>query len=118
MDRIKAQADKLWTLLLAPQTYAVYKTFVTTTWAIVRETGLLVWLGLCLFLVGFEWFWHTSLATGRNTRTWFNHLEGSNEQIASETGKALLSAGKNSLGFTIATAKQQLGLAAEPTQKD
>lgn len=118
MDRIKAQADRLRTLVLAPKTYAVYKNFVTTTWAILRETGLLLWLSLCLFLVVFEWFWHTSLATGRNTRTWFNHLEGSNEQLAAETGKALLSAGKNSLDFTIATAKQQLGLASEATPKD
>jgi len=118
MDRIKAQADKLWTLLLAPDTYAVYKNFVTTTWSILRETGLLLWLSLCLFLVVFEWFWNNSLQAGRNTRNWFNNLEGSNEQIASETGKALLSAGKNSLDFTITTAKQQLGLAAEMPKKD
>lgn len=110
MDRIKTQADKLWTLLLAPETYGVYKNFVTTTWTIVQEAALLVWLTLCLFLVGFDWFWQQSLMAGRNTRTWFNTLEGSNEQLASETGKALLSAGKNSLDFTITTAKQQLGL--------
>ena len=118
MDRIKAQADKLWKLLLEPQTYATYKDFVTTTWAILREAGLLVWLTLCLFLVGFEWFWNNSLAAGRNTRNWFNNLEGSSDQVASETGKALLSAGKSSLDFTIATAKQQLGLPAETPKKD
>ncbi|MDX2241421.1 MAG: hypothetical protein NW224_12115 [Leptolyngbyaceae cyanobacterium bins.302] len=118
MDRIKAQADKFWTLLLDPQTYAAYKNFVVTTWAILREAALLVWLVVCLSLVGFEWFWQNSLAAGHNSRAWFNRLEGSNEQIASETGKALLSAGKSSLNFTIATAKQQLGLPAEAVKKE
>lgn len=118
MDRIKAQADKLWTLLLAPQTYAVYKNFVVTTWTILREAALLIWLSLCLFLIVFDWFWHNSVSAGQKSRDWFNQLEGSNEQLASETGKALLSAGKNSLDFTITTAKQQLGLAADSTKKE
>jgi len=113
MDRIKAQFHKLQTLLLDPQTYAVYKNVGLTTWAIVREAALLVWLCLCLFLVGFEWFWRNSQAAGRNTRTWLDHLEGSNEQVASETGKALLMVGRNSLDYTIATAKQQLGLSSD-----
>lgn len=118
MDRIKVQADKLWTLLVEPQTYAAYKNFVVTTWAILRETALLVWLVVCLSLVAFEWFWKNSLAAGRSSRAWFNNLEGSNEQMASETGKALLAAGKSSLNFTIATAKQQLGLPAEVSKKE
>lgn len=118
MERLKAQANRLLALLLEPQTYAVYKNFVATTWTILRETALLVWLVICLVLVVFEWFWKFALGAGRNSRNWFNNLEGSNEQIASETGKALLMAGKSSLDFTIATAKQQLGLTADTTKKD
>ncbi len=118
MERIKAQANKLWTLVGDPQTTATYQGFVTTTWDILRETALLIWLGLCLFLVVFEWFWHNSLAAGRQSRTWLNSLDGSNEKIAAETGKALLSAGKSSLDFTITTAKQQLGLPTEPPKHD
>ncbi len=118
MDRIKAQADKLSKIVTEPQTYATYKDFVLVTWNILKETGLLVWLIICLGLVFLEWFWNSSLAAGRNTRAWFNRLEGSNEQIASETGKALLSAGKNSLDFTIATAKKQLGLPVETGKQD
>jgi len=118
MHRIKTQADQLWALLLEPQTYATYKNVVVITWAIAREAALLGWLTLCLFLVGFEWFWHNSLAVGRNTRNWFNQLEDSSEQVASETGKALLAAGRNSLDFTIATAKQQLGLSPDSPKKD
>lgn len=118
MDRIKAQANKLRTLLLEPQTYAAYKNVVVTTWAIAWETALLIWLSLCLFLVVFEWFWHNSLAMGRNSRQWFDQLDSSSENVAAETGKALLSAGRNSLDFTIATAKQQLGLSSETARRD
>lgn len=118
MERVKAQASKLGSLVTDPQTYAAYQNFFKTTWEILRETGLLLWLGVCLILVVFEWFWRNSVAIGRNSRTWLNNLEGSNEKIASETGKALLSAGKNSLDFTIATAKQQLGLPTDGTKSE
>ncbi|MGQ9869544.1 hypothetical protein [Leptodesmis sp.] len=110
MNRIKAQWEKLWQILSQPKTYATYKEAGQVTWAILKETGVLAWLGICLLLVVFEWFWKTAIGSGRNFRNWFNNLEGSSDQIASETGKALLSAGKNSLDFTINAAKAQLGL--------
>ncbi|UIE38645.1 hypothetical protein [Leptodesmis sichuanensis] len=110
MDRIKTQWGKLWQIISQPKTYTTYKEAGQVTWAILQETGLLAWLGICLLLVMLEWFWKTAIGSGRNFRNWFNNLEGSSDQIASETGKALLSAGKNSLDFTINTAKSQLGL--------
>ena len=117
MERIKAQADKLTKIVTDPQTYGTYKETVVLTWNILREAGLLLWLGVCLFLVVFEWFWNTATGAGRNTRAWFDSLEGSSEQIASETGKVLLSAGKNSLDLTIETARKQLGLPAESAKE-
>lgn len=113
MDRIKAQWEKLWQIISQPKTYATYTEAGQVTWTILKEMGLLVWLGLCLFLVVFDWFWHTAIASGRNFRAWLSNLEGSSDQIASETGKALLSAGKNSVDFTINTAKAQLGMPVE-----
>ncbi len=117
MDRMKAQWEKLWQILSEPKTYATYTEAIQVTWTILKETGLLAWLGICLFLVIFEWFWKTAIASGRNFRNWFNNLEGSSDQIASETGKALLSAGRNSLDFTITTAKAQLGMPVEAGKK-
>jgi hypothetical protein len=113
MERIKAQWEKLWQILAQPTTFATYKEAGQITWTILQETGLLAWLGICLFLVAFEWFWKIAIASGRNFRNWFNGLEGSSDQIAAETGKALLSAGKNSLDYTISTAKAQLGMMGE-----
>ncbi|NJP12186.1 MAG: hypothetical protein HC866_24235 [Leptolyngbyaceae cyanobacterium RU_5_1] len=114
MDRIKAQADTLWKILSEPKTYATYKDAVLITWIILVEAALLVWLVICLGLVVFEWFWNSSIVAGRNFRDWFNNrIEGPSDQIASETGRALLSASKNGLDFTIAAAKSQLGMPVE-----
>lgn len=109
MERIKAQAAKLGQLLSKPETFAAYKNVVTLTWDILKETGLLLWLVICLVLVVFEWFWKFSVGAGQGARNWVNSLEGSSDQLASETGKALLAAGKNSLDFTLTQAKSQLG---------
>jgi hypothetical protein len=110
MDRVKAQADTLRKMVLDPTTYRTYQTLGQTTWTILAETALLVWLVLCLSLVVFEWFWKFSVGSGRDFRHWFDNLQGSSDQIASETGKAILSAGKSGLDFTISKAKSQLGL--------
>lgn len=115
MERIQAQADKLWKLLTDPNTYGTYRNAIQTTWNILRETALLIGLILFLAIVLLEWFYKTAVSAGRNFRTWFNNL-GSSDQVATEAGKALLSAGKNSLDFTIATAKSQLGLPVEKSE--
>lgn len=114
MEKLKMQAAKLWQLLTASETYGVYQTAIATTWTILKETGLLLWLVICLVLVFGEWFWKTAIGAGRSFRNWFNSLEGSSDQIASETGKVLLTAGKSSLSSTLALAKTQLGFAVEP----
>lgn len=110
MDRIRVQSAKLWQLLTAPDTFDSYKKVVLLTWDILKEAGILIWLVLCLVLVAFEWLWKTAFGTGQNFRNWVNQLEGTGDQAASEAGKALLSAGKNSLSYTITQAKTQLGL--------
>lgn len=113
MERIKTQADKLWKLLSNPDTFATYQKALQVTWDILRETGLLVWLVICLVLVVFEWFWKTAVGSGRRFRAWFDGIQGSSDQLASEAGKALLTAGKNSLDYTLSQAKTQLGLPVE-----
>jgi hypothetical protein len=109
MNRVAAQAGKLKQLLTNPKTYATYQTIAQTTWNIVVETGLLMWLVMCLSLVAFEWFWRVSVGAGRDFRSWFDNLQGSSDEIASQTSQAILAAGKNGLNFTISTAKSQLG---------
>lgn len=114
MEKIQAQFAKFWQLVSSPDTFGVYRSAVLTTWTILKEAALSLWLVVCLVLVVFEWFWRISVGTGRSARQWLNQLEGSSDQIASETGKALLSAGKSSLSYTLNQAKAQLGFEAEP----
>lgn len=122
MERIQAQASKVLQLITSADTFAIYQNAVTVTWKILVEAALLVWLTICLVIVVFEWGWQTSVGIGRNTRAWWDSTlsstEGSGDQVASEAGKALLTAGKNSLDFTITQAKSQLGLPIDPQSPD
>jgi hypothetical protein len=110
MNRVNEQVNVLKQLLTDSKTYGTYQAVGQTTWNILVETGLLVWLILCLTLVFFEWFWKLSVGSGRTFRNWFDNLQGSSDEIAAETGKTIILAGKNGLDFVISSAKKQLGL--------
>ncbi len=114
MDKIKMQAAQVWQLITAAETYGVYQSAIALTWKILKEAGLLLWLVICLVLVFSDWFWKTGVGAGRSAREWFTNLqEGSSDQLASETGKALLTVGKSSFLSTLSLAKTQLGIEEE-----
>lgn len=137
MNKIKAQADKLWQLLSQPATGAVYQQVLAVTWAIIKEVGLLLWLTLCLVLVVGDWGWKYSYELGQKARTWITDLQTkpkASEAIASQepvspeefwkkTGQSLLAAGQKSVATVLDTAKSQLDLdlpvvaIAEPVAK-
>lgn len=115
MDTIKQQASKVSDLVFSSETAATYQRTLSLTWAILRETGLLLWLVVCLVFVGAEWFYRTAVKLGRNTRTWYENL--SNQPAASEdsqsfntTGKALLDSVQSGTHYLLSQAKQQLGI--------
>ncbi|MDX2229624.1 MAG: hypothetical protein NW220_08300 [Leptolyngbyaceae cyanobacterium bins.349] len=121
MDKIKAQADKLWQLISNPSTGDAYKQTLALTWTILKETGLLLWLVICLVLVLGDWFWKYSFQAGQNTRNWVNELQTqsttpteSSGDFWSQTGKSLLAAGQNSVNAALNTARGQLGIEAPP----
>jgi hypothetical protein len=117
-NQISSQATKLWQTVSASSTANTYREAATVTWAILRETGLLLWLILCLGLVAFDWFWTNSIDTGRRARAWWNTIdEPSTNRIASETGRAILAAGRSSMAFTLAQARESLGLPAKQELK-
>jgi hypothetical protein len=115
MNKIQAQAANLWQRLSAPDTGATYQQAALLTWDILKETATLFWLVICLFLVASEWFWKTSVQLGSDFRAWLSGIEQSSpDRVVSEAGRALLSAGRNSVGFTLSQAKEQLGISLEP----
>ncbi len=132
MERIQAQANKLWQIISSPSTVKAYQETLALTWAILKETGQLLWLVLCLGLVAGDWFWKKSYKAGQDARVWIDAMqtraetpeaEGaeatSTANFLTETGKSLLSAGQAGVTLVLNTAKEQLGLevkSAPPAQ--
>lgn len=115
-NQVSSQADKVWQMVSAPSTANTYKEALTLTWTILRETGILLWLVLCLGLVAFDWFWTNSIQTGRRARAWFDSIEEpSADRVASEAGRAILAVSKSSLAFTLSQARESLGLPEKPS---
>ncbi len=129
MDKIKAQADKLWRLIANPATGETFQKTITLTWSLLKETGLLLWLVLCLGLVLGDWFWKYSYQAGQRARIWVNDLQTpkpseaavevpdaspNTSKMLSTTGKSLLAAGQASIKAVLNTAKGQLGIEIPP----
>lgn len=119
MDKIKDQANKVSQLVFASDTGAAYQKTFSITWEILRETGVLVWLVLCLGFVAGEWFWRNSIALGRNARSWYVSFsekdKSPEEQSFSATGKAILEAGQSGATYLLTKAREQLGIKAPET---
>ncbi|MBE7380416.1 MAG: hypothetical protein F6J95_003265 [Leptolyngbya sp. SIO1E4] len=117
MDKIKDQSSKVRKLIISGETGSIYKKALILTWNILRETGVLLWLVICLAFVLVEWFWKTSLALGLKARGWYEEVKTpSNEEpkSASEMGQSVLTALNSSTENLLYQAKQQLGIDAEP----
>lgn len=114
MDKIKQQANTVSQLVFSPDTGQTYKKTLLLTWNILRETGILIWLVICLVFVGGEWFYRNSVQLGRSARNWYNNLgetEGKSEaEAATSTGEALLTSVQSGTAYLLSRARQQLGI--------
>jgi hypothetical protein len=116
-NQFSAQLTKLQQLLAAPSTIEAYRQVFTVSYSILKEVLVLAWLTVCLVLVLFDWIGTNAIATGQRSKDLLDNLkEVNSEELASETGKSILSAGKAGFAYTVAQAKEQLGL-SEPTPK-
>jgi len=117
VDKLKQQSSKVGDLVFSAETGSTYQKALGLTWDIVRETGILLWLVVCLLFVGAEGFWKLSVSLGRKTRNWYEGLQAPSEEepkSASEMGQSVLSALGSSTETLLYQAKQQLGMKAEP----
>jgi cytoskeletal protein RodZ len=118
MDKIKDQASRVNRLVFSANTGATYKKTLTLTWDILRETGILLWLTICLVFVGIEWFWKNSVALGRQARDWYEDFnqpsvgEPKSAEAMGQSALAAVSAGTESL---FSQARKQLGI-EDPTE--
>ena len=110
-QRIGQQARQVWQVLSAPQTGRAYQTVAVTTWTILKETGMLLWLLVCLVLVTLDWSINGAIAAGRVSR--YAVAQASQirtDTLATDTKQALLMAGKTGLANTLSQARSQLGM--------
>ncbi len=115
MDKIKEQANLVSQLVFSSETGDIYKRTLTRTWDILRETGILLWLVICLTFVGGEWFYRTSVKLGRNTRTWYEGLTSKDTTAADgqpmqATGQALVGSVQSGTAYLLTQARRQLGI--------
>lgn len=114
-QQIQTQAAKLWQTVKDPETVESYKKTGLITWTLIKETGYLLWLVVCLVLVLGEWIWKSGYRAGWNFRGWINSLERpTTDRLLSETGRSLLTASKAGVAIALSTAKEQLGIENEP----
>lgn len=115
MDKIQAQATKLWTLIFEPETAATYQKTLILTGTILLEAGRLLWLLLCLVIVLIAWMGNYAQVLGHNARVWLtqqrrqNDAESSGERFSS-IGKSLLETSGNSARYLLKQAKEQLNI--------
>jgi hypothetical protein len=112
-NQFSAQLTKLQQLL--PSALDAYRQALGATFNLAKEFAILAWLTVCLVLVIFDWIGNTAIATGKRSKALVDNLKAVNsEELASETGKSLLNAGltagKSTLAYTVAQARDQLGI--------
>lgn len=109
--RIQLQAGRLWQSLSSPETRQSYQSAGAATWAILKESGLLLWLMACLVLVILDWGTGAAIAAGRSSREAIAQLGQVKPDAAiANTKQSLLSAGRNSVTGALAQARAQIGL--------
>ncbi|NEQ32203.1 MAG: hypothetical protein F6K04_14580 [Leptolyngbya sp. SIO4C5] len=124
MDRIRAQATKLWELIFAAETAATYQKALALTWDILKQTALLLWLLVCLVFVLLAWLGEYAKKLGKDFRNWYEHLgekPAETEEAKpffSSAGQSLLEASSNSAAFLLSQASEQLGIEYKPPKSE
>ena len=113
MDRIKQQFGRVGELITANDTRVTYAKTLTLTWDILRETGILLWLVICLLFVGGDLFWKMSVSLGLKARTWYEstkEAKASEPKSFSEISQSVASTLGSGTATLLHQAKQQLGI--------
>lgn len=107
------QVKVWWKTVSDQESLGTYQKAVQTTWNILRETGRLLWLVLCLGLVFVTWLWTTSKTSGQQLRTWYEGIpEPKSENVVTEASQFFASASRTTATKVMTQAREQLGLSA------
>jgi hypothetical protein len=115
------QVKVWWKTVSDPESLGTYQKTIQTTWNILRETGRLLWLILCLGLVFVTWLWTTSKTSSQQLKTWYEGIpEPKSENVMKEASQFFGSASRTTATKMMTQAREQLGLtetAAAPVVK-
>lgn len=118
MDRIQAQASKLWDLLFDEDTGTTYQAALNLTGTILKEFAQLIWLTLISVFVFGAWFSDVTVKTGKGIRDWVDNRDTdvpavTDGKSAGEASKDLLEKGRVTVSQLLNQAREQLGLEAQ-----
>ena len=112
---LQTQAAKLWSILTDAATLNAYQQTLSITWIILIETARLLWLVLCVVLVGLAWVLGAGFWAGKSFRTWITTIEQpSTEPMLSQFSKGMLTTSKNGVNLALTNAMKQLGMSETP----
>ena len=111
-NKIQPQLQKLWNVVSKEETRKTYTETISVTAEIVKETAVLAWYLILLVLVGSDALVMFGRKTLHNVRQLANGLDNSKSMndIATDTGKALATAGQGAVSSLLSQARTQLGL--------
>jgi hypothetical protein len=105
------QVKVWWKTVSDRESLGTYQKTIQTTWNILRETGRLLWLILCLGLVFVTWLWTTSKTSSQQLKTWYESIpEPKSENVMTEASQFLASASRTTATKMMTQAREQLGL--------
>lgn len=116
-----AQLNKLQQILFTRDTAVTFSQSLRLLLTLVKESLVLLWLGLCYGFVAFGWLGNKVVQMAQATKSRLTTLqETSREQsvteIAAETGKTVLTSSKATIDYMMTQAKKQVGLLDESNQ--
>jgi hypothetical protein len=108
------QVTVWWKTVSDKDSLGTFQKTILFIWNIVRETGKLLWLVLCLGLVLGTWIWTSSKTSSQKLQAWYESIpEPKSEHVWAEVSQFLASAGRTTATSMMTQAREQLGLSAE-----
>ena len=112
-SQLTDQIKVWWKTVSDKDALGTYQKTLQATWNILRETGRLIWLVLCLGLVLVTWLWTSSKTSSQQLKSWYEGIpEPKSENLWTEVSQFLVSTSQGTATKMMTQARQQLGLPA------
>jgi hypothetical protein len=108
------QVNVWWKTVSDKDSLGTFQKTILFIWNILRETGRLLWLVLCLGLVLITWIWTSSKTSSQKFQAWYESIpEPKSEHVWAEASQFLASASRSTAANVMVQAREQLGLPAQ-----